>query len=86
MMENKVELHTVPAGQLVANNPTIGILLCTETDNVIAKYSVLNGSEQLFATKYMTYMPSEEELRHEIEQQKRFLLEQHGKEQDDEEQ
>ena len=45
MTENKVELHTVPAGQLVANNPTIGILLCTETDNVIAKYSVLNGSK-----------------------------------------
>ncbi len=67
-----------------SDNPTIGILLCTETDNVIAKYSVLNGSEQLFAAKYMAYMPSEEELRNEIEQQKRFFLEQHGKEDDDE--
>ena len=35
----------------VNDNPTIGILLCTETDKVLAKYSVLNGSEQLFAAK-----------------------------------
>ena len=60
--------------------PTIGVLLCTDTDNTIAKYSVLHDSEQLFATKYMTYMPTEEELRREIEQQKRFFMEQHGKE------
>ena len=51
------------------DNPTIGILLCTETDKVMAKYSVLNGSEQLFAAKYMAYMPTEEELSREIEQQ-----------------
>ena len=63
-----------------SDNPTIGILLCTETDKVMAKYSVLNGSEQLFAAKYMAYMPTEEELSREIEQQKRFFLEQHGKE------
>ena len=62
------------------DNPTIGILLCTETDKVLAKYSVLNGSEQLFAAKYMAYMPTEEELSREIEQQKRFFLEQHGME------
>ena len=61
------------------DNPTIGILLCTETDKVMAKYSVLNGSEQLFAAKYMAYMPTEEELSREIEQQKRFFLEQHGR-------
>ena len=63
-----------------SDNPTIGILLCTETDKVLAKYSVLNGSEQLFAAQYMAYMPTEEELCWEIEQQKRFFLEQHGKE------
>lgn len=61
-----------------SDNPTIGILLCTEADKVMAKYSVLNGSEQLFAAKYMAYMPTEEELSREIEQQKRFFLEQHG--------
>lgn len=59
------------------DNPTIGILLCTDTDNTVARYSVLNGNDQLFAAKYMTYLPSEEELRREIEQQKRFFLEQH---------
>lgn len=62
------------------DNPTIGILLCSETNEDIAKYSVLNRSNQLFAAKYMAYMPTEEELRREIEQQKRFFLEQHGKE------
>ena len=55
------------------DNPTIGVLLCTETDNTIAKYSVLHESEQLFAAKYMSFMPTEEELRHEIEKQKHFI-------------
>jgi len=52
------------------DNPSIGILLCTETDKTIAKYSVLNESKQLFATKYMPYLPTEEELVSEIERQK----------------
>jgi predicted nuclease of restriction endonuclease-like (RecB) superfamily len=55
------------------DNPTIGILLCTETDKTIAKYSVLNESEQLFAAKYMPYLPTEEELIAEIERQKEIL-------------
>ena len=59
------------------DQPTIGVLLCTDTDNTIARYSVLHESDQLFAAKYMTYMPTEEELRREIEQQKQFFLEQH---------
>ena len=58
--------------------PTIGVLLCTDTDNTIARYSVLHDNNQLFAAKYMTYMPTEEELRNEIEQQKRFFMEQHS--------
>lgn len=62
-----------------SDNPTIGILLCTNTDKTIAKYSVLHNSEQLFASKYMAYMPTEEELRRTIEEQKRFFLEQHEK-------
>lgn len=60
--------------------PTIGVLLCTDTDNTIARYSVLHDNEQLYATEYMTYMPTEEELRNEIEQQKRFFLEQYRNE------
>lgn len=60
-----------------SDQPTIGVLLCTDTDKTIARYSVLHESDQLFAAKYMTYMPTEEELRREIEQQKQFFLEQH---------
>ena len=58
------------------DNPTLGIVLCAETDEYIAKYSVLHGNEQLFASKYKLYLPSEEELRAEIEIQKRFYLSQ----------
>lgn len=57
----------------VSDNPTIGILLCTETDSTIAKYSVLNESKQLFASKYKLYLPSEEELKAEIEREKAFF-------------
>ena len=56
-----------------SDNPTIGILLCTETDSTIAKYSVLNESKQLFASKYKLYLPSEEELRAEIDREKAFF-------------
>ncbi|MCM1118046.1 MAG: PDDEXK nuclease domain-containing protein [bacterium] len=52
------------------DNPTLGIVLCTETDEDIARYSVLHGNEQLFASKYKWYLPTEEELRNEIETQK----------------
>ena len=65
------------------DQPTIGVLLCTDTDNTIARYSVLNDSDQLFAAKYMTYMPTEEELRREIEQQKEFYRLQHKENNDD---
>ncbi len=58
------------------DNPTIGLLLCTETDRTIAKYSVLNESKQLFASKYLPYLPTEEELAAEIEREKNVLREQ----------
>ncbi len=56
------------------DNPTLGIVLCTETDEDIARYSVLHGNEQLFASKYKLYLPTEEQLRAEIETQKKFFL------------
>lgn len=49
------------------DNPTIGILLCADKDETIVKYSVLNGSEQIFASKYLPYLPTEEEIRRELE-------------------
>lgn len=53
-----------------SDNPTIGIILCSDTDEDIARYSILNGNDQLFTSKYKLYLPSEEELRAEIEAQK----------------
>ena len=61
------------------DNPTIGIVLCSETDKDIARYSILKGNEQLFATKYKLYLPTEEQLRKEIERQKELYLLQHDK-------
>ena len=52
------------------DNPTIGILLCDDTDEDIARYSVLHDNDHMFASKYMTYMPSPDQLRAEIERQK----------------
>lgn len=60
------------------DNPTIGLLLCAETGKDLAKYSILNGNKQLFAAKYMTCLPSEEELRQEIERQKEIFALQHS--------
>jgi len=59
------------------DNPTIGILICADTDEDIARYSVLYDSDQLFAAKYKTYMPTDEELRAEIEAQKNIYYLQH---------
>ncbi len=58
------------------DNPTIGLLLCEDTSCDIARYSVLHGSEQLFQVKYMPYLPTEEELRREIEMQKEIFRQQ----------
>lgn len=68
------------------DNPTIGILLCTDTDADVARYSVLHGNEQLFATKYKTYLPTEEQLKAEIESQKAiFEIQQQEKNENKEE-
>lgn len=55
------------------DHPTLGIVLCSETDADIARYSILKGNEQLFATKYKLYLPSEVELKAEIEHQKELF-------------
>ncbi|MEY8544092.1 PDDEXK nuclease domain-containing protein [Dubosiella newyorkensis] len=59
------------------DNPTIGIILCSDTDEDIARYSILKGNEQLFASKYKLYLPTEEELRNEIETQKMMFYRQY---------
>ena len=65
------------------DNPTIGIVLCSDTDEDIARYSVMHGNEQLFASKYKLYLPTEEELRAEIETQKTMYYLQHDKDEND---
>lgn len=59
------------------DNPTIGILLCAETDEDIARYSVLHDNDRLFMSKYLTYLPTKEQLKAEIEKQKNFFYAQH---------
>jgi len=61
--------------RLEGDNPTIGIILCSYKDETIVKYSVLNENEQLFATKYRLYLPTEEELIAEIEREKLIIQE-----------
>ena len=55
------------------DNPTVGILLCGSKDKSVVRYSVLNGSEQLFASKYRLVLPSEEELRRELQRDREAL-------------
>ncbi|MBI5462128.1 MAG: DUF1016 domain-containing protein [Gammaproteobacteria bacterium] len=56
------------------DNPTVGIILCTEKDHTVVKYSVLNENRQLFASKYMLYLPSEEALREEVERERGLVV------------
>lgn len=59
------------------DNPTIGLILCSEKSEAVAKYSVLADGKQLFASKYLPYLPSEEELRQEL-QRERLLIQEQG--------
>lgn len=67
------------------DNPTIGILLCSETDEDIARYSVLHDNNRLFMSKYLTYLPTKEQLKAEIERQKEIFFMQYPDLQKDEE-
>ncbi|MBT6879441.1 MAG: DUF1016 family protein, partial [Gammaproteobacteria bacterium] len=61
--------------KLEGDNPTIGLILCSDKSEAVAKYSVLKESQQIFAAKYLNFLPSEEELAAEI-QKERQLIEQ----------
>lgn len=56
------------------DNPTVGIILCTEKDHTVVKYSVLNENKQLFASKYMLYLPTEEMLRQELDRERALAV------------
>jgi predicted nuclease of restriction endonuclease-like (RecB) superfamily len=55
------------------DNPTIGLILCTEKNETVARYSVLNDRKQIFASKYMLCLPTEEQLRMEVEKERRLI-------------
>lgn len=57
-------------GKVEGDNPTIGLILCSEKNEAIARYSVLNESQQLFASKYVLYLPTEEELKRQVEKER----------------
>src|SRR6185295_5655519 len=59
-------------GRTPADEPTIGLVLCTEKNEAIARYSILHEHKQLFAAKYVTYLPTEAELRRELERDRRI--------------
>ncbi|NQU65675.1 MAG: DUF1016 domain-containing protein [SAR324 cluster bacterium] len=58
------------------DNPTIGLILCSDKSEAVAKYSVLNEGKQVFASKYLQFLPTEEQLKLEIEKERR-LIEEH---------
>jgi predicted nuclease of restriction endonuclease-like (RecB) superfamily len=59
-------------GRTDSDGPTIGLILCAEKNEAIARYSILNEHKQLFAAKYVTYLPSVEELERELERDRRI--------------
>jgi predicted nuclease of restriction endonuclease-like (RecB) superfamily len=58
--------------KIEGDNPTIGIILCSEKNEAVVKYSVLSDSQQIFASKYVLYLPTEMELKEELERERHF--------------
>lgn len=56
------------------DNPTIGLILCSEESQAVAKYSVLSDSKQLFASKYLPFLPTEEELKQELLRERNLIV------------
>lgn len=55
------------------DNPTVGLILCSQKGEAVAKYSVLTDSQQIFAAKYLPYLPTEDELKRELERERRMV-------------
>ena len=66
------------------DNPTIGLILCTEKDKTIVKYSLLNESNHIFASRYKLFLPTEEELSKELEREKQQITTEKRLHQDEE--
>ena len=73
-MDGYVRMHEEHS-KVEGDNPTIGLIICSEKNQAIARYSVLNNSKQLFASKYMLYLPTETELEQELKRERRLIEE-----------
>jgi len=73
-MDGYVRMYEEHA-KVEGDNPTIGLILCSQKNEAIARYSVLNNSKQLFASKYMLYLPTEEELEQELKRERQRIEE-----------
>lgn len=73
-MDGYVRMYEEQA-KVDGDNPTIGLILCSDKNDAIAKYSVLNESQQLFASKYLPYLPTEEELQRELNRERQLIEE-----------
>ena len=72
----QMDMYVKMFDELIKNkedNPTLGVILCSDSDEDVVKYSIISESNQLFMSKYKLYLPSEEELRAEIEYQKEIM-------------
>ena len=73
-MDSYVRMYEDNA-KVEGDNPTIGLILCSEKNEAIARYSVLNDSKQLFASKYMLYLPTEKDLENELMRERKQIEE-----------
>lgn len=64
------------------DNPTIGLVLCSEKSEAVVKHSVLADNQKLFAAKYLPYLPSEQELKQELERERTRVVAQLAKQQE----
>lgn len=63
------DAHTCPEG----DNPAIGLILCSQKNEAVARYSVLKGIKQIFAAKYVKYLPTEQQLEHELKRERQLV-------------
>jgi len=77
-MDGYVRMYEEHA-KVEGDNPTIGLILCSQKNEAIARYSVFNNSKQLFASKYMLYLPTEKELEEELKRERHKIEEKHLK-------
>lgn len=59
--------------KIAGDNPTIGLILCSDKSEAVARYSVLNEGKQIFASKYLQFLPSEQELKLEIQRERNLI-------------